>query len=100
MSKIREFIQKLFSGSRKYYVISAIFVVITFLAGEANVYQRYRNWQKIQRLKREMQRYSLEIEETKKKLNELSTDKEGLERFGREEYLMKKDNEDIFIIDE
>ncbi|WP_315897470.1 FtsB family cell division protein [Dokdonia sp. Hel_I_53] len=40
--------------------------------------------------------------------NEISTDKEqieqlqdsaGLERFAREEYLMKKDNEEIYIIE-
>ena len=35
-----------------------------------------------------------------KKLNDLHTDKEGLERFAREEYLMKRANEDIFIIEE
>jgi hypothetical protein len=28
------------------------------------------------------------------------TDKEGLERFAREEYLMKKADEDVFIIKE
>ena len=33
-----------------------------------------------------------------KKLNDLHTDKEGLERFAREEYFMKRSNEDVFII--
>ena len=32
------------------------------------------------------------------KLNELKTNNENLEKFAREQYLMKKDNEDIFIV--
>ncbi|MCS2919424.1 septum formation initiator family protein [Parabacteroides merdae] len=39
-----------------------------------------------------------EIEINSKKLNDLHTDKEGLERFAREEYFMKKPNEDVYII--
>ena len=35
-----------------------------------------------------------------KKLKDLHTDKEGLERFAREEYFMKRSNEDVFIIEE
>jgi cell division protein FtsB len=31
-------------------------------------------------------------------LNELRTNRENLEKFAREQYFMKKDNEDIFII--
>jgi cell division protein FtsB len=98
MSKIFALIQKLFSGNYKYYVISAIFIVITFLVGETNIFQRYRNWKKIERLEREIERYRNEIENNKRKLEELQTNKDGLERFAREEYLMKKDDEDIFII--
>jgi len=40
------------------------------------------------------------IEINSKKLNDLHTDKEGLERFAREEYFMKRSNEDVFIIKE
>ena len=42
--------------------------------------------------------YQKEIEINSKKLNDLHTDKEGLERFAREEYFMKKPNEDVYII--
>ena len=46
----------------------------------------------------EIKQYKEEIEINTKKLNDLRTDKEGLERFAREEYLMKKADEDVFII--
>ena len=44
--------------------------------------------------------YRDEIEANKQKLESLRTDKEGLERFAREVYLMKKPDEDVFVIKE
>ena len=38
------------------------------------------------------------IEEDRKRIQELKTNNDNLEKFAREQYLMKKDNEDIFII--
>lgn len=42
--------------------------------------------------------YEEEIEKTEQDLNELLTNDEQLERFAREKYLMKKPNEEIFVI--
>jgi cell division protein FtsB len=84
----------------KYWLVGIIFFVITFLFGEANLYNRYRYDDKIRALEIEIQRYRKEIENSKKQLKELHTDKDGLERFAREEYLMKRDDEDIFLFDE
>jgi cell division protein FtsB len=42
--------------------------------------------------------YLKEIEKDNKELNKLSTD-EGLEKFAREAYYMKRDNEEIYIIE-
>ena len=33
-------------------------------------------------------------------MNELESNKDGLERFAREQYLMKREEEDIFIFEE
>ena len=41
-----------------------------------------------------------ETEEARKEQEELITNMDALEKFAREHYLMKKDNEDIFIIEE
>ena len=49
----------------------------------------------------ESRRYYLgQIEETKKELDQLKSDPETLEKYAREKYRMKKDNEDLFIIAE
>jgi cell division protein FtsB len=42
--------------------------------------------------------YAEEILKTREQLNELSSNTELLEKFARERYLMKRDNEDIFVL--
>ncbi len=49
-------------------------------------------------LEDEKEYYNKEIEKDKKAIKELSTD-EGIEKLAREKYYMKKDNEDIYIIE-
>ncbi|MEP7171776.1 MAG: septum formation initiator family protein, partial [Bacteroidota bacterium] len=42
--------------------------------------------------------YLDEIKDNKEKLNELMSSPANLEKFAREKYYMKKDNEDVFVI--
>ena len=49
-------------------------------------------------LLQEQEYYQQKIKEDRKRINELKTNDENLEKFAREQYLMKRDNEDIFII--
>ena len=44
--------------------------------------------------------YLGQIESTKKELGQLKSDPATLEKYAREKYRMKKDNEDLFIIAE
>jgi cell division protein FtsB len=52
----------------------------------------------IEDLENEKEYYRKEIVKDKKDLKKLSTE-EGLEKFAREAYYMKRDNEEIFIIE-
>lgn len=52
----------------------------------------------IQKLEEQKDYYKERIEKDREKLIELRSDEEQLEKFAREEYLMKKDNEDVFVI--
>ena len=100
MSRFIDFYKKYLAGLNKYWVVTIIFFSITFLIGDSNLYNRYKYDEKMRSLENEIERYKKEIEQNKQKIQELQTDKAGLERFAREEYLMKKENEDIFIIEE
>ena len=42
--------------------------------------------------------YEQQITSVKKEKQELLTNQDSLERFARERYMMKKDNEDLFVI--
>lgn len=53
---------------------------------------------KISSLKKEKIYYQTKIKEDTRKKEELLGSKENLEKFAREQYLMKRPNEDIFVI--
>lgn len=53
---------------------------------------------KLHQLEEEKQYFIDEIARSKADMSALKTDPESLERIAREKYLMKKDNEDIYII--
>ena len=77
-----------------------VYWLLTFTAGDSNLYKRYTYDEKIRSLEKEIKHYEEEIAINSQKLQNLRTDKEGLERFAREEYYMKRPNEDVFIIKE
>ena len=56
------------------------------LRSELNDLQKSRNY------------YIEQIDATKKELEQLKSDPATLEKYAREKYYMKKDNEDLFII--
>ncbi len=53
---------------------------------------------KINKLKTERTYFQKQTDIANEELKELQTDPSSLEKFAREKYLMKKDNEDIYVI--
>ena len=98
MSRIKDFYNNYLVKINAYWLVIIVFLVLTLTLGDSSLYKRYTYNQKIRSLEKEIKHYQKEIEINSKKLNDLHTDKEGLERFAREEYFMKKPNEDVFII--
>lgn len=98
MSRIKDFYNKYLSRINAYWLVTFVFFALTFVMGDSSLYKRYTYDEKIRSLEKEIKHYQKEIEINSKKLNDLHTDKEGLERFAREEYFMKKPNEDVYII--
>lgn len=94
-----QIIRKL-SRVNTYVVVVAFFLFITFVVGDSNLYKRYTYDEKIRRLEREIRYYKKEIETDRKKLDDIRTNREGLERYAREEFYMKRANEDVFIIED
>lgn len=93
------FMQRLFNLFRnKYFLISAVFLVWLIFFDRNDLLSQYEYRQQLNKLKAEHDFYTKETAEVQKELNELTSNKEKLEKFAREKYLMKKANEDIFVI--
>jgi len=100
MSGVVRFYKKYLARVNKYWFITIIFAVVILFVGDSNLFIRFKYDDRIRFLEGEINRIRKETEANKKKIQELQTNREGLERFAREEYLMKKEDEDLFIIDE
>ena len=98
MSRIKDFYNKYLSRINAYWLVTIVFFALTFVMGDSSLYKRYTYDEKIRSLEKEIKHYQKEIDINSIKLNDLHTYKEGLERFAREEYFMKKPNEDVYII--
>ena len=84
--------------TNRYILILVIFIVWMVFFDE-NSWLNHREFNKeINKLKTEQKHYNTEIEKDKKLIKKLEN-KEGLEKFAREKYKMKKENEDIYIIE-
>lgn len=83
-----------------YFLTAFLFVVWMIALDSNNVFTRYELSSKLDRLEDEHEYYVEKIEEVRKDHDELFGDQMSLEKFAREKYLMKKESEDIFIVEE
>lgn len=83
--------------TNSYILILTIFLVWMFFFDENTHLNREFN-KEIEELRNTITFYKQEIEKDKKTIKQLQ-DSLQLERFAREKYLMKKDNEDVYIIE-
>lgn len=63
-----------------------------------DLWTTWKNHRRLARMEEQKAWYREEIDRTKEQLQELSSDSRLLEKFARERYLMKRDNEEIFVL--
>ena len=84
--------------TNRYVIIISIFIVWMVFFDE-NSFLNHREFNKeINKLNNEKEYYKLQIEQDKELIDKLKS-KEELEKFAREEYKMKKEDEEIYIIE-
>ena len=80
------------------YFLTIIGIIVWLLFFDKNdVFTQLDLIQKRNKLQKEKEYYISEIENNRTNLIELQTNAKSLEIFAREKYLMKKDNEDVFV---
>ena len=82
----------------KYFWITAAFIVWMVFFDKNDLFSQYQYHEQLSKLKQERDFYTKETAKVNKDLDELTSNPAKLEKFAREKYLMKKDNEDVFVI--
>ena len=95
--KLKKIIDRL---NNKYVIASLIFLLWILFFDQNNLLNRISDLRNLREMKAQKEYYAKKIETDIQRTKELETDDDNLEKFAREQYLMKKANEDIFIFDE
>ncbi len=82
----------------KFVLVTIAFIVWISFFDHNNIISQVKRLRGLKILKQQKEYYIDEIEKNKMESNALKFDTASLERLAREKYLMKRDNEDIFII--
>jgi cell division protein DivIC len=86
---------------RNFYSLTGILFLVWMMFLDSNdLINRFRLTAKLRSLEHEKEYYRDKIKEVEADRAELMGTNELLEKFAREKYLMKRDTEDIFIIEE
>ena len=101
MDRIRNIINLLPKPLRnKYLILLLLFIFWIVFLDDYNLINQNKMKNNVDDLKERKEIYLSEIKSDSTELSNLKNDSEEQERFAREKFLMKKDNEDIFIIRE
>lgn len=103
-NSLNTFFKRLVKGNippllrNKYFLtIIAFFVWMLFFDKNDIVSQVKLRW-KLHEMRSKQEYYSAMIKQVNNEKKELFTSTESLEKFAREQYMMKKDEEDLFVI--
>jgi len=86
--------------TNKYFIATAGFCVIMLFLDKNDLFTQLERRKTLKKLEASKRYYLAEIEKEKADNEGLKNDPATMEKFAREKYLMKRDNEDIFLIPE
>jgi cell division protein DivIC len=82
----------------KFILTLLVFSVWLLIFDRNNLIDRGKYLHALDEMEAQKIYYIEKIRHDSARLNELKTDADNLEKFAREQYLMKKENEEIFVI--
>lgn len=81
-----------------YFIFTACFILWMVFLDSNDIRTQRKLSRHLEELELEKKFYQKKIEEVKKDRNELMSNDKLLEKFAREKYLMKKPDEDVYVI--
>lgn len=85
-------------ATNKFVIASTIFLVWIVFFDENSIVSHQKNKRRLKELTEQKEYYIERIASDKQKLEDLNAGKEELEKFAREQYLMSRPDEDVYII--
>lgn len=82
----------------KYAVAFVLFLLVIGVFDENSLLVRYHRRMDISNLKSEINKYQQQYDEESARLQSLMNNPEAVEKLAREKYLMKRADEDVFVI--
>lgn len=82
----------------KYILTISVFAIWMFFFDQNNMVDRIKMTSEINQLEEDREYFMEQILIDSARLNQLTTNKENLEKYAREQFLMKKPNEDVFVV--
>ncbi len=75
-----------------------VFLLYVCFLSDYDLYTTLKLRAELSKKRSEHERYAEDIQQVRAELQELNGDLVLLEKFAREKYLMKRDNEDVFVL--
>jgi cell division protein FtsB len=84
----------------KFLIATVFFVVWMMFFDHNNIFLHVQYRTELNDLKKSKEYYKEQIGKTRKEVELFKTNPKWMEKVAREQYLMKRDNEDVFVIKE
>ncbi len=90
----REILRKL---NNRYVYATLLFLIVILFIDQFNLFEQIRLSKSVKDKKQQIEYYEKLVPESKQYLNDLQNDTATMEKVAREQYLMKRDNEIIYL---
>lgn len=84
----------------KYLISFTVFCAVMLFLDKNDLFTQMERRKELRELQQSKKHYSTQIAAERKELEALKNNPATLEKYAREKYLMKRDNEELFIISE
>ena len=94
LMSFREILRKL---NNRYVYATLLFLIVILFIDQFNLFEQIRLSKSVKDKKQQIEYYEKLVPESKHYLNDLQNDTATMEKVAREQYLMKRDNEIIYL---
>lgn len=92
----KEILRKL---NNRYLYATLLFLVVILFIDQFNLFEQIKLHKSLKDQNQQIEYYEKEVSQSKQYLQDLQNDTATMEKVAREQYLMKRDNEVIYLIE-